>query len=94
MKVNSASGRMSDKPKELGHLRVFATSDDPDHPSWIVEHHESLEGDRRPEEHRFTDGHEMLAHIGEHSGVPQEEDKERAARQYPDFEIPADKKTR
>jgi hypothetical protein len=89
-KMHSVTGRMSDKPREVGHLRIFSTSDEPK--SWAVESHESLEGDKRPEERNFTDGKELLRHVAEQIGIPQEEDAERKAREYPDFELPKDKR--
>ena len=61
--------RERERERELHHLRIRAHSEaTAESPKWVVEHHSS-ENDREPKEHEFEDGHAMLAHIAEHTGV-------------------------
>ncbi len=66
--------REAKRKAELHHIRIFGSPDATrEKPAWIIEHHSSPR-DRNPETHEFTDGHEMLAHIANNSGVPEEKD--------------------
>jgi hypothetical protein len=69
--------RQLEREKNLHHLRIHGHPDGtPESPKWIVEHHSS-ENDSSPVEHEFDNGHDMLAHVAEHSAVS--EDEERSA---------------
>jgi hypothetical protein len=64
--------RELERQKNVHHLRVFGHADGtPESPKWVIEHHRS-EDDSSPAVHEFDQGHEMLAHIAEHAGVPEE----------------------
>jgi hypothetical protein len=68
--------REAKRKPALHHLRVYAHPDGtPEKPAWIVEHHASPR-DRTPEEHSFTDGSDMLVHIGNASGIPAPESED------------------
>ncbi len=59
------------------HLRIYGHPDStPETPKWLVENHASPR-DRKPEEHTFTDGHEMLRHVAESAAVPPPQDEEK-----------------
>lgn len=56
------------------HIRIFGHSDStPEKPMWLLEHHLSETGDKKPQSFTFDDGHEMLAHVAQHAHVPTEE---------------------
>jgi hypothetical protein len=62
--------RELDKAKQLDHIRLYAAEGGtPESPRWLVQHHASA-NDRKPVEHVFDDGHEMLRHVAEHASVP------------------------
>jgi hypothetical protein len=66
------SKRKREQDKDLHHLRLLAHPDGtPDSPKWIIEHHTS-ENDSDPAAFEFSNGKEMLGHIAEHAGVPEE----------------------
>jgi hypothetical protein len=67
--------RELDKAKTLHHVRIYgAKGGTPESPRWLVQHHASA-NDRKPVEHEFDDGHEMLRHVAENAGVPNDEDR-------------------
>ena len=77
---NESSGpslsREAKRKPELHHLRIYGHPDStPEKPQWLVEHHASPR-DRKPQEHSFTDGSAMLAHVANNSGVPEPKDGE------------------
>ncbi|HMK22180.1 MAG TPA: hypothetical protein VK466_07575 [Terriglobales bacterium] len=55
------------------HPVAVYSHDDENGRSWTVEHHHH---DAEPSEHHFTDGHELLAHVANHIGVPAPESPE------------------
>jgi len=64
--------RALEREKNLHHIRVYGhVEGTPESPKWMVQHHDS-ENDKKPVEHEFHNGHEMLAHIGKYSSVPDE----------------------
>ncbi len=67
--------REAKRKPELHHIRIFGSPDATrEKPAWIIEHHSSPR-DRNPLTHEFTDGHEMLSHLANHTGVePESED--------------------
>ncbi len=68
--------RQLEHEKNLHHLRLYgAASSTPEEPRWLVEHHSS-EHDSRPESHEFSDPHALLAHIANHSSMPEPTDDE------------------
>ncbi len=61
--------------RALHHLRLHGSAASTDtRPAWVVSHFKS-ERDRTPTEHHFSDGAEMLAHIGNSAGVPAPENE-------------------
>jgi hypothetical protein len=62
--------REQKKRAELHHLRIPVANRKKE---FLVEHHSTAEGDQWPEIHVFEDGHEMLAHVANHTGVPEPE---------------------
>jgi len=68
--------REAKRKPELHHLRIYGHPDSTSEtPKWLVENHASPR-DRKPEEHTFTDGHEMLRHVAEHAAVPEPKEEE------------------
>jgi len=71
--------RELERADNLHHIRVYRHSDStPVNPRWLVEHHTS-ENDSHPTEHTFDDGKKLLAHVAEHTAVPDEDEQERNA---------------
>jgi hypothetical protein len=73
-----SGGRETDSPEgELNHLRIHAHLDATrESPRWVVLHHHTPDGTGDWSQHEFTDGVEMLRHIGRHAHVPGFEEEE------------------
>jgi hypothetical protein len=55
--------------KELKSIEIHGHSESkPGSPKWLVQHNHV--GGEKPDTYDFTDGHEMIRHVAEHSGVP------------------------
>ncbi len=64
------ASRERERMRELHHLRIYATRDaSHEHPRWLVEHFADEEGEPF-DQHEFTDGADLLAHIIDHASVP------------------------
>lgn len=60
-----------DSEKELHHLSIYGhPGGTRERPMWIVQHHHSADDSEPGEEHEFSDGDEMLNHIGRHAAIP------------------------
>ncbi len=64
-------GHEADSEGELHHITVVGHPDATrELPRWIVEHYDTGDTENPSAEHHFSDGVEMLTHIGRHANVP------------------------